>query len=123
MDTMPRSCSDSLKVIANGTNEEVCGYIMKDWSFIKVPNVAEDPKTGFFFHTEISRSLQQEYAGQFLGIYHSHPGGKPSPSIHDLDGWPPSFANLRYFIIAKGGKVIEWEREPDGDAKCLWVSA
>ena len=119
MNEMPRSCSDSLVLLARDKTDEICGFIMDDWSFMQVPNVAEAPQTSFFFDPVISANIMREYYDNIVGIYHSHPGGKATLSIHDKEGWHPSLP-WRYFIIANG-KVFEWERL-NGDITCAWVS-
>jgi|SRR6478609_2046337 len=85
------------------TGRERCGFVREDadgfcW-FYEVPNEAKGE--GDFF--EISAEVYYEFVmapGFLLGVWHSHPGGKPYPSSMDWE-WHPD-PKLLLFIVADG---------------------
>lgn len=120
--TMSSTCARSLITLAKDSETEICGFIMSDWSFCQVTNVADRPKTSFFMDTQESLAIQRTCHDEIIGIYHSHPGGNPYPSQHDLDGWNPKMP-WRYFIIA-GNFIREFKRRGNDitDVKWCWPS-
>lgn len=82
---------------------EACGFVMPGWSLVFMPNVADEPGN---FRIDDNALLQ--FYTDFpppLGLFHTHPGGRPEPSRTDIDYAPQG---LRYWI-ATPEDVYEWD--------------
>jgi proteasome lid subunit RPN8/RPN11 len=86
---------------------EICGFVMKEWSLVFMPNVAQEPLR---FRMD-DLALLDFYAEfpQPEGIFHSHPDGREEPSDTDWDYAP---IGLRYWIVTLDN-VIEWDMSGD----------
>lgn len=85
---------------------EACGIIV-DGRAIPCRNSHPDPESFFQVDDAELLALYEEW-GDIDGVYHSHPGGRQSPSKGDRDGYVPG---LRYLIAAPTADdwvVIEW---------------
>lgn len=61
---------------SSSSSEELCGFILKDLSFVPIENIAENKKETFI----ISGKDFLKYKKNLLAIFHSHPtDGEPSP--------------------------------------------
>ena len=107
---------------ATKPNEEICGLIFEDWTFVQINNVAIEPAHNF--HMDYKQQLEEiRKANTFpMGVFHSHPGGGTEPTPTDLLGWPPVNVGgpyCRYWIITPN-KVIEWNRDSRDDISPVW---
>ena len=69
---------------------EVCGWLAGEGTEVRkiypVPNVAEDPRTGFRMDPEVQLSTMREIRElglELTGTYHSHPRTPAVPSTRD----------------------------------------
>jgi len=86
-------------------DEEICGFIMHDWSAMPVHNVARDKSCNFEMDEEQLVELLLRYpAKSLVGVYHSHPRGNPHPSDADETFAYPYY---RYFIVTFDA-IYEW---------------
>lgn len=108
---MPISLAHGLLQFAGTTSEEVCGFVLRDWSFLQTNNVAVNPKREFFIDPTVQADLVNNRFNEILGIFHSHPGGSQYLSPADIAAFPPD--PWRYWLVA-GNRVIEWRRLSDG---------
>lgn len=108
---MPISLAHGLLQLAGGTTEEVCGFVLRDWSFLRTKNVAAHPRREFFIDPVVQADMVNNHFREILGIFHSHPGGSQHLSPADISAFPPS--PWRYWLIA-GNRVIEKGRLSDG---------
>lgn len=111
-ETMPQELRDRLvRSARESAPHEVCGFIMPDWSLVFMANVASvgnfriDDNDLLQFYTEFPKPL---------GLFHTHPGGRPEPSNTDIDYAPQG---LRYWI-ATPEDVYEWDMS-DGIPRCI----
>lgn len=86
---------------------EICGFVMKDWYLVFMPNAAQDPFR-FRMDDEALLAFYAEFP-QPEGMFHSHPDGREEPSGVDWDYAP---VGLRYWIITLDD-VIEWDMSGD----------
>lgn len=102
---MPQSTQARLlgAAIAGG-EREVCGFIIDTWDLLPMRNVAEGERA-FAMDDDELLHVYQVWGRQLLGVYHSHPNGRTSPSDADAMYAPPG---LRYWIIADN-RVYEWD--------------
>lgn len=108
---MPITLAHGLIQLASGTPLEVCGFVLRDWSFVAANNVATHPRREFFIDPQLQAEMVNNRFKEILGIYHSHPGGSQHLSPGDIHAFPPD--PWRYWIVA-GNRVIEWGRQSDG---------
>lgn len=97
--------------------QEVCGFVLSDGSYIPIRNVAEDTVREFVFQPDEQSRAVMYLVGvgvKIVGVFHSHPGGSEVPSETDLAGWPRLLdgSYCRYWIIANR-KVLEFEVQND----------
>lgn len=67
--------------LANQSENEVCGFVLKSGEIIELDNIAEDKKETWMIHP----LHYLKYKKDILYIYHSHPEGGP-PSEDDKIG-------------------------------------
>lgn len=121
MEPMPEQCARNLRYLAYGNPLEVCGFVMDDWTFVPIKNVAERPEKSFFMDPVGSFEFLRENHESVIGIFHSHPGGTEEPSGDDVSGWPPEHLGLRYWVVTSDG-VGEWVKGEDGTEEVhRWV--
>lgn len=81
---------------------EACG-VVAGGQVIRIANVASDPGSFFEMHAQQLIDVYENYGG-IQGIYHSHPGGRETPSSTDRSMAPPS---VPYYIVTLG-QVYEY---------------
>ncbi|UVF61534.1 hypothetical protein SEA_GENAMY16_10 [Gordonia phage Genamy16] len=118
MEYMPADLARTLSAMASGTHNEICGFILDDWTLISVRNVAKLPTISFEMSMNaILEAVEMAAASgrEILGTYHSHPGGSTEPSETDLRGWPRFIdgSYARYWVVT-GDTVREFERTGEG---------
>lgn len=118
MEYMPADLAKTLSAMARGTHNEICGFILDDWTLISVRNVAKLPTISFEMSMNaILGAVEMAAASdrKILGTYHSHPGGSTEPSETDLHGWPRFIdgSYARYWVVT-GDTVQEFERTGEG---------
>lgn len=101
---MPPDIEALLVEMARKSDREICGFIFQEWSIQPITNVAEGERD-FKMHEGELIKFFQNYFNDVQGVYHSHPGGKETPSERDIIYAP---ARLRYWIVTPE-RVIEWE--------------
>jgi proteasome lid subunit RPN8/RPN11 len=116
---MPTECRKLLIAGAQVHNNEVCGFITREWMIFPVHNVHLEPRHNYYFDIEDTNRVLAEIYGKYeteiIGQYHSHPNDVPWPSPRDLVGWPNPELNWRYWIVTNL-EVIEWKLvEDNGD--------
>lgn len=102
-----------------GAPKEVCGLMLglHDGGAVRVhrvlaaENIAEQPETGYLIDPEFYLHAERQAAGEgraVVGVYHSHPHGKPIPSETDLElAWP----DWSYVIVGADGTLRSWRLE------------
>ncbi|WPH57960.1 metalloprotease [Gordonia phage LuckyLeo] len=118
MEYMPADLAHTLAAMARSTHNEICGFILDDWTLITVQNIAKIPSANFEMDMSAileAINLAAKSARDIIGIYHSHPGGMTEPSETDLQGWP-RFLDGRYsrYWLVTGETVREFERFGEG---------
>jgi desampylase len=104
---MPKTCARELRTLANaGLPNEVCGFVMEDWSVWPVPNSSKQPRNSFEFESEELLRILRDRSFSIRGVYHSHPGGTPHPSDYDAEHW--CYSSFRYWVVT-AFDVYEWE--------------
>lgn len=115
------------KIAAASPDREVCGYIERvhddaPWitmRFIGVENIADDDSGEFMFPPEFASAVYDLLdKGDCLGIWHSHPNGKPEPSITDWIGHPRDPACDMYIVVPIQGrkhKIVSIYRYTEDD--------
>lgn len=107
-DTMPLELQLTLSLSAKqNAPMEVCGFVMSDWYLVFLPNIATE-SGNFRIADEVLLQFYTEFP-QPLGLFHTHPGGRPEPSRTDIDHAPQG---LRYWI-ATPDDVYEWDMSRD----------
>ncbi|MHA6722904.1 M67 family metallopeptidase [Sphingomonas sp. RS2018] len=103
---------------AASPKREVCGLLYGGGDGIDAAsacaNVDGSPETAFEIDpATLIAAYRRERAGgpRIVGCYHSHPGGRPVPSLRDAaaaaaDGW--------LWLIAGGGRIEAYRAVPDG---------
>jgi len=110
------ACYKMLCEAANKPTQEICGIILQDWTVVPITNVAESDAEFYMDETELLRWMIKTN-GDLLGVYHSHPNGRPHPSDVDETFTYPLY---RYFIAA-GSHLYEWTFTDDGP-RCVDAS-
>ncbi len=99
-----------------GSPQEVCGLVLgqRQESVVRVhrvlaaENIAERPETGYLIDPEFYLQVEHQAADEgrsVVGVYHSHPMGKPVPSDTDLElAWP----DWSYVIVGADGTLRSW---------------
>lgn len=112
IDRMPK---ESVKILrdlcAQSPRREICGFVMKNWDIVPCDNVSPFARKMFEIDPAFQLELVKTQRNNILGIYHSHPGQNPRPSITDVNGWP-SFPNARYWTVVNRG-VFEWRKDDE----------
>ncbi|AWY06114.1 peptidase [Gordonia phage Suzy] len=89
-----------------GLGDERCGVILHDGTVIELRNGWEDPSHAFgILREELEEIFSEHGTHCLMGIWHTHPNNRTSPSKHDAEGWPTG--SLRYFIVTQS-EVAEW---------------
>lgn len=119
---MPSKTRANLELMASAHDtQEVCGFVMYHeghWSIRKVTNVAKHREVDWKMRAEDQIETLTRYASQVVGLFHSHPGGRPDPSDADIASWPLGY---RYWIVSRAGTgwfVREWIRSGE-EAYCV----
>lgn len=103
---------ESLIIICQKNNEEVCGFITRSEEIFFVKNVHTEPRFNFYMCEsslhKVVHEIYQLRKSKIMGIFHTHPNNQPWPSPRDIAGWPNPALNWRYWI-ATGKELIEWE--------------
>lgn len=117
-EAMPLHLADRLVSMAGmESTVEICGFVLKGWGLLPVPNSSRDPGNSFDIAPDTLMSVLRQRRHDILGLYHSHPSGNHAPSETDLKGWP-TYRRWRYWIVTRSS-VHEWERGPGG-VKQVW---
>lgn len=87
---------------------EICGFILQDWGILFISNVS-DVEGEFEMHPPELLAAHQNYGKLLIGVFHSHPSGRVSPSNTDIDYAPQG---LRYWIVTPD-EVVEWDMTHD----------
>jgi len=103
---MPDETAELLCEMARmNLDEEICGFIMYDWSVEPIHNVADDKSCTFEMDEgQLVEVLSRNSPKALVGVYHSHPRGNPHPSDVDETFAYPYY---RYFIVTLDA-VYEW---------------
>lgn len=83
--------------------EERCGLVMRDGTFVEIENIAPDPKIGFELNPHAVIPLLE--TGEVVSTWHTHPKTPPNLSGDDMDcflAWP----DLTHVIIGRRGEEI-----------------
>jgi proteasome lid subunit RPN8/RPN11 len=94
------------------TDEEKCGLILKDHTFISCDNIAENSKDTFMIHPKNFLRYKQN----LLAVFHSHPeGGNPSNEDKiacTRSNFPwliYSYPNTFYYIVPKEETCLQYD--------------
>lgn len=102
-----------------GAPQEVCGLMLGQQQgnrvrvhrLLAAENIAERPETGYLIDPEFYLRAEHQAAAEgrsVVGVYHSHPYGKPVPSETDLElAWP----DWSYVIVGADGTLRSWRLE------------
>jgi proteasome lid subunit RPN8/RPN11 len=107
---MPQVAGRRLVLAAHeGAPNEICGFILRDWTYMPVDNVSPNPGGSYEMDDERQLFLMSTFRGMIIGVYHSHPGGSQSPSRHDVETML-IFPEFRHWIVTYNN-VYEWKME------------
>jgi proteasome lid subunit RPN8/RPN11 len=105
-------------LIAMARNEfpkEICGFIRHssingndEWLIHPITNVAAEVNNFEMDETELV-DFYKNFQHLVVGMYHSHPRGRKTPSTSDCEHAPD---NMRYWIVTAEG-VFEWDLTGD----------
>ncbi|MCC5809951.1 MAG: M67 family metallopeptidase [Ectothiorhodospiraceae bacterium] len=115
---LPRRVQAGLRRQADAAQpREACGLLLGEempeghtqvTRLVPMNNIADDPRTGYLIDPEDYLRTDREAAAEGLavvGVYHSHPDGKPTPSETDRElAWP----GWSYVIIGADGELRAW---------------
>lgn len=107
--------SDLLIDLAKKGNREICGFLLYDWSIMKIENIAESDDD-FFMHEGQQIQAMKQWGKSIIGVYHSHPDGREEPSTRDIMYAP---VQLRYFIVTRDN-VLEWDIDGTLETELVW---
>jgi proteasome lid subunit RPN8/RPN11 len=85
---------------------EVCGFVLVTWKLVFMANEAEN-EGQFAMNDDALLEFYRDYGEQCIGIFHSHPEGRKSPSNIDAEYAP---RGMRYWI-ATLTSVYEWDMD------------
>jgi proteasome lid subunit RPN8/RPN11 len=106
---MPIAVQDRIVRSAVGAApREICGFVLVTWGLVFMRNVARE-EGRFAMDDESLLDFYREYGRQCIGMFHSHPDGRTSPSGIDAEYAPKG---MRYWI-ATLTSVYEWDMEHD----------
>jgi len=91
-----------------GAGREVCGFVLRDWELLPMRNVAAGDSE-FAMDDDELLTVYANRGNSLLGVYHSHPTGRETPSDVDAMYAPHG---LRYWIITNHN-VYEWDMSHD----------
>ena len=83
---------------ARGTNEEICGFILKSGEIIECENIAEDKIETWMIHP----THYLKHKKEIEVIYHSHPSGG-EPSAEDKIGC--TRINIPFLVVSLPDKL------------------
>lgn len=118
---IPESLLDGIVALAwDEAPREVCGWLAGERGKVlrvyPVPNVAEDPRTGFEMDPEAQlRAMRRirEAGLDLTGTYHSHPRTPAEPSARDLRlGYYPDCLHLIVSLAAEEPEVRAYRIPP-----------
>lgn len=89
---------------------EICGFILPGWEIVYMRNVATDPNRFAMDDEDLVEFFT--LVPDPVGMFHSHPDGRDTPSDVDRDYAPQG---LRYWIVTFQN-VIEWNMSYDPPA-------
>lgn len=112
---LPESLCRGLTGTAKRSFEEVCGFILDDFSYHIIKNVAPRPQTSFFMDPIEQIEFLKENHKRVVGVWHTHPTKDAIPSEDDMSGWHPRMP-WRYFVVNEF-EVNEYKRGEDGTAE------
>ncbi len=94
---------DIIEYMQAAEPQEACGFLLRDSSFIGVPNVSETPEDSFVIDPA-------EWIGRDVAaIVHSHPGGKPYLSTADRENQLET--GLPWFVVV-GEEIYRYRPVP-----------
>jgi len=123
--TLPKYQLLKLKEWAKGSNEEICGFLfgyekagsssIVECSLVK--NIAPINRGSRFLISPEDYLKAEEYSNsnslQLLGVFHSHIGASPNPSITDVQNSLPGIFYLIISIFENSQFEIQtWELQP-----------
>lgn len=121
-DALPVSTVNSLKLAARKSFSEVCGFITNRYDIVYVKNSHPEPDANFIMDAiDYKRAIEQIYVGEdkIIGVFHTHPGGSPHPSMNDIKGWPNEQLGWRY-LIATPDEVYEYQYKNQPANHGMW---
>ena len=99
---VPRGKDYILDYVSKHPEVECCGLQVGFNEFIIMQNAANEPGKYFSFHNCETLEAYLQFGPKIIGIWHSHPTGRETPSSTDLEFHVPGM-NL---IIIANGKMI-----------------
>jgi len=92
------------RMAVESPDAEVCGFITEGHHIIPIENVSDSPAYGF--EMDQAHMMQVIFGEKIIATYHSHPGGRPWPSVTDSENMGFLYAQgcpWRYLIIVGAG--------------------
>lgn len=104
---MPVAVQDRIvRAAIDAKPREVCGFVLATWGLVFMANVAEDDNI-FAMDDDALLEFYQLYGQQCIGMFHSHPDGRPGPSNVDAEYAPQG---MRYWISTLTS-IYEWDMD------------
>ena len=81
----------AFEVIAEAlkSDEEICGLQVGPDSYVLMGNAASDRKKYFCFYQDEMLKAYIQFGEAIIGVFHSHPNGRTTPSSTDLEFHSP----------------------------------
>lgn len=92
-------------VMVQSTSQELCGFIDDQGIVYPIKNVAETPLNSYEMDKEAMMKVIHSDTN-IIGTYHSHPSGRPWPSVSDTESITHLYQTgcpWRYFIVTGAG--------------------
>ena len=91
---------------------EACGFVLVNWIPMPCRNISRTPTRGFNIEPEILLEMFRYRRDDVLGIYHSHPSLRGTPSEDDRT-LMTLYPGIRHWIVTTMN-VFEWRMTDDG---------
>lgn len=89
---------------AKKTDKEICGLQVGPNKYILMDNAAKEPKKYFCFFQDDMLKAYLQFGTAIIGVFHSHPNGRVTPSSTDLEFHTPG----KNMIIIADRKIYNY---------------
>lgn len=114
-DPVPHYIFHEIKMLAQRSKEEVCGFICKGtdrWYIKLIPNVHKTPEHAFRMDFQAQADFVYLALEDIAGVFHTHPSGSVARSASDISGF--SFNTGWRYWIGTRSQVVEYIASSSG---------